>query len=216
MAEPEGVPAFKTFSPSMRVDVLVSDWRSELDPALPQEAKETALYGRAWEAYQEGDYGFGLWLWHESDRLQNAFNGSVREVTRVVGPGRYFGFSHRRAVAERVPLEKVYRPRKGDMSTPRTDATVLPHYQLLCVYLVKARDRDPRTKALLEISLGELEERRRADRFIPHFETFRRLFERPATPPAAASPAPTTAVGSTPEPPATTSPPKRKARAKPS
>jgi hypothetical protein len=183
MGEPGDVPTFKVFSPTMRVDVLVSDWRNELDPALPQEAKEAALYGRAWEAYQEGDYGFGLWLWHESDRLQNAFNGSVREVTRVVGPGRYFGFSHRRSVAERVPLEKVYRPRKGDMSTPRTDAYILPQYQLLCVYLVKARDGDPKSKALLEISLGEFEERRRADRFLPYFETFRRLLERPASPP---------------------------------
>jgi len=217
MAEPEGVPTFKTFSPTMRVDVLVSDWRSELDPALPHEAKEAALYGRAWEAYQEGDYGFGLWLWHESDRLQNAFNGSVRDVTRVVGPGRYFGFSHRRAVAERVPLEKVYRPRKGDMSTPRTDAYVLPQYQLLCVYLVKARDGDPKTKALLEISLGELEERRRADRFIPHFETFRRLFERPAAPAAAAvGPAPAPPSATPPDSVPAATPPKRKSRTKPS
>ncbi|HEV8049480.1 MAG TPA: hypothetical protein VGP88_02685 [Thermoplasmata archaeon] len=216
MAEPEGVPTFKTFSPTMRVDVLVSDWRSELDPALPQEAKEAALYGRAWEAYQEGDYGFGLWLWHEADRLQNAFNGSVREVTRVVGPGRYFGFSHRRAVAERVPLEKVYRPRKGDMSTPRTDAYVLPQYQLLCVYLVKARDGDPRTKALLEISLGELEERRRADRFIPHFETFRRLFERPAAPPPGSVPTAVPPAPPVPETAPATPAPKRKSKAKPS
>ena len=175
------MPPFKSFSPTMRVDVLVSDWRSELDPELGHEEKETALFGRAWEAYQEGDYGFGLWLWHETDRLTNAFNGSVREVTRVVGPGRYFGFSHRKAVAEKVPLDKVHRPRKGEMSTPRTDAYVLPHYQLLCVYLVRARDGDPRSKALLEISLGELEERRRADKFVPYFETFRRLLERPAT-----------------------------------
>jgi hypothetical protein len=135
-------------------------------------------------------------------------------VTRVVGPGRFFGFSHRRAVAERVPLEKVYRPRKGDMSTPRTDAYILPQYQLLCVYLVKARDGDPRSKALLEISLGELDERRRADRFLPHFETFRRLLERPAAPPAgAAGPTPVAAPPVPgPAPPA----PKRKGRAKPS
>lgn len=190
MAEPSGVPAFKSFSATMRVDVLISDWRSELAPELSTEQKETGLYGRAWEAYLEGDYGFGLWLWHECDRLQNAFQGSVREVTRVVGPGRYFGFSHRRAVAERVPLERVYRPRKGDMSTPRTDAFVLPHYILLCVYLVKAQDGDPKSKALLEISMGELEERRRADRFVTHFETFRRLLERPAAPPAPAPVAP--------------------------
>jgi hypothetical protein len=214
MSEPGEVPTFKKFSPTMRVDVLVSDWRNALDPALPQEAKETALYGQVWEAYQEGDYGFGLWLWHESDRLQNAFNGSVREVTRVVGPGRFFGFSHRKAVAERVPLEKVYRPRKGDMSTPRTDAYILPQYQLLCVYLVKARDGDPRSKALLEISLGELDERRRADRFIPHFETFRRLFERPASPAAGAAPPTPAAAPPAPEP--APSAPKRKGRAKPS
>ncbi|MCI4326550.1 MAG: hypothetical protein L3K16_02800 [Thermoplasmata archaeon] len=215
MAEPGGVPPFKTFSPTMRVDVLVSDWRSELDPTLPEEAKETVLYGRAWETYQEGDFGFGLWLWHESDRLQNAFNGSVREVTRVVGPGKYFGFSHRRAVAEKVPLEKVYRPRKGDMSTPRTDAYILPQYQLLCVYLVKAREGDPRSKALLEISLGELEERRRADRFIPHFETFRRLLERPASPPGETPPA-APAAETAPAPPTPAPAPKKKGRAKPS
>jgi hypothetical protein len=215
MAEPGGVPTFKTFSPTMRVDVLVSDWRSELDPTLPEEAKETALYGRAWETYQEGDFGFGLWLWHESDRLQNAFNGSVREVTRVVGPGKFFGFSHRRAVAEKVPLEKVYRPRKGDMSTPRTDAYILPQYQLLCVYLVKARDGDARSKALLEISLGELEERRRADRFIPHFETFRRLLERPASPPGE-TPAAAPAADAPPAPSTPAPAPKKKGRAKPS
>ncbi|MCI4322346.1 MAG: hypothetical protein L3K05_08595 [Thermoplasmata archaeon] len=217
MAEVGAVPTFRTFSSTMRVDVLVSDWRSELDPELGREQKETALYGRVWEAYQEGDYGFGLWLWHETDRLQNAFEGSVREVTRVVGPGHYFGFSHRRAVAERVPLDKVYRPRKGDMSTPRTDAYVLPQYQLLCVYLVKALDGDPRSKALLEISLGEVEERRRADKFFPHFETFRRLLERPvaaASPPAPASPVASPAPPPTPPEPAEKKP--RARRAKPS
>jgi pyruvate/2-oxoglutarate dehydrogenase complex dihydrolipoamide acyltransferase (E2) component len=219
MPEPSGVPAFKTLSPTMRVDVLVSDWRSELDPALSQEQKETELYGKVWEAYQEGDFGFGLWLWHESDRLQNAFNGSVREVTRVVGPGRFFGFSHRKAVAEKVPLDKVYRPRKGDMSTPRTDAIVLPHYQLLCVYLINARGGDARSKALLEISLGEMDEKRRADRFLPHFETFRRLLERPAapageTPPAATPPTPP-APEPTPAPAAAdAAPPKARRRAK--
>lgn len=213
MADPSGVPPFKSFSATMRVDVLISDWRSELDPELSVEQKETALYGRAWEAYQEGDFGFGLWLWHECDRLQNAFQGSVREVTRVVGPGRYFGFSHRKAVAERVPLERVYRPRKGDMSTPRTDAYVLPQYQLLCVYLVKAQSGDPKSKALLEISLGEVDERRRADRFVTHFETFRRLLERP-TAPAAPAPvaAPPPAVA--PSPPAETPPKKRAPRRK--
>ncbi|MCI4325041.1 MAG: hypothetical protein L3K00_04045 [Thermoplasmata archaeon] len=203
MSDPSGVPTFKSFSATMRVDVLISDWRSELDPELTVEQKETALYGRAWEAYQEGDFGFGLWLWHECDRLQNAFQGSVREVTRVVGQGRYFGFSHRRAVAERVPLERVYRPRKGDMSTPRTDAYVLPQYQLLCVYLVKAQSGDPKSKALLEISVGELDERRRADRFVTHFETFRRLLERPAAPPAGSAPpaaAPAPAAAPPPEP----------------
>lgn len=215
MADPSGVPTFKSFSATMRVDVLVSDWRSELDPDLTTEQKETALYGRAWDAYQEGDYGFGLWLWHECDRLQNAFQGSVREVTRVVGPGRYFGFSHRRAVAERVPLERVYRPRKGDMSTPRTDAYVLPQYQLLCVYLVKAQGGDPKSKALLEISLGELDERRRADRFVTHFETFRRLLERPAAPPTEVAPSPPAAPPASPPAPAT--PPKKRAtRRKPS
>ena len=80
------------------------------------------------------------------------------------------------------------------MSTPRTDAYILPQYQLLCVYLVKARDGDPKSKALLEISLGEFEERRRADRFLPYFETFRRLLERPASPPAAGTTAATAAV----------------------
>ena len=36
MGEPGDVPTFKVFSPTMRVDVLVSDWRNELDPALPR------------------------------------------------------------------------------------------------------------------------------------------------------------------------------------
>jgi hypothetical protein len=215
MPEPGAVPPFKALSPTMRVDVLVSDWRSELDPALSSEEKETALYGKVWEAYQEGDYGFGLWLWHESDRLQNAFNNSVREVTRVVGPGHFFGFSHRRAVAEKVPLEKVYRPRKGDMSTPRTDAFVLPHYQLLCVYLIHAREGDAKSKALLEISLGEMDEKRRADRFLPHFDTFRRLLERPTAPPPEGSPSSTSepAAAATPAP-AAPAPAKPRGRSK--
>lgn len=177
----------------MRVDALVSDWRAALDPELPTEEKERALYGQAFEAYQEGDFGFGVWCWHECDRLTNAFNGSVREVTRVLGPGRYFGFSHRRAVAERVPIEKVYRPRKGDMSTPRTDAIILPQYQLLCAYLVRAHQGDAKAKAQLEIALGEQEDRRRADAFFRHFETFKRLLERPVapeSPPGAAKVAP--------------------------
>jgi hypothetical protein len=178
VAQPTEVPPFRELSPSMRVDALLGDWKSEVPPDLPAEEREGQLYARAWESYLEGDYGFGLWCWGECDRLTNAFNGSVREVTRVLGPGHYFGFSHRRAVAERVPLEKVYRPRKGDMSTPRPDAIVLPYYQLLCVYAVRAESGDPKARAQLEIALSELDTRRRADPYLKHFETFRSLLER--------------------------------------
>ena len=162
----------------MRVDVLISDWKAALSPELPEEDRERELYGKGWEAYLAGDYGFGLWCWHECDRLTNNLSGNIREVTRVVGPGRYFGFSHRRVVALAVPIERIYRPRKGDMSTPRTDAFVLPHYQVLCVYLAHAQSGDVKAKALLEIALGELEDRRRADPFLRHFETFRDLYAR--------------------------------------
>ncbi|HEY6238703.1 MAG TPA: hypothetical protein VIZ68_05925 [Thermoplasmata archaeon] len=187
MTEPAEVPTLRAFSPTMRVDALVSDWRAARNPKLSSEEQERELYGQAWEAYLEGDFGFGLWCWHECDRLTNAFIGAVREVTRVLGPGRYFGFSHRRAVAEKVPVEKIYRPRKGDMSTPRTDAIILPQYQLLCVYLVRAHSGDPKAKAQLEIALGEHEDRRRADAFGRHFDTFKRLLERPPAPESAAA-----------------------------
>ncbi|MCI4339567.1 MAG: hypothetical protein L3J68_04465 [Thermoplasmata archaeon] len=193
MSAPAGVPPLKEFSPSMRVDVFISDWRAGLDPEISGEEKERQLYGLSWEAYLDGDYGFGLWCWHECDRLTNNLNGNVREVTRILGPGRYFGFSHRRAVAVEVPVERIYRPRKGDMSTPRTDAFVLPHYQVLCVYLVRASTGDPKAKAQLEIALLELEERRRADPFLRYFETFRELLTRTSTataPPAAPPPKP--------------------------
>jgi len=202
------VPLLKEFSPTMRVDVLVSDWKAGLDPAGPEEERERELYGRAWEAYRDGDYGFGLWCWHECDRLTNNLNGNIREVTRVLGPGRYFGFSHRKVVARAVPIDRIYRPRKGDMSTPRTDAFVLPHYQVLCVYLAHADAGDPKARALLEIALGELEDRRRTDPFLRHFETFRDLLARTkaaATPPAAPAAA---AVPSSPPP----SPPARRPR----
>ncbi|HEV2317843.1 MAG TPA: hypothetical protein VGV89_09785 [Thermoplasmata archaeon] len=178
MASPPPVPEFKSFSATMRVDALVSDWRAEVAPELKTEEKERALYERIWEAYLEGDYGFGLWCWHECDRLTNALGGSIREATRVVGAGRYLGFSHRKAIALKVPLELVYRPRKGDMSTPRPEALVLPHYQVLCVYAVRAEGDDKKAKAQLEIALGELEDRRRADPYLKHFETFRQLLER--------------------------------------
>lgn len=178
----------------MRVDALLSDWRAELLPELAPEERERRLYDRAWSAYLEGDFGFGLWCWFECDRLTNALRGGVRDVTRVLGSGRYLGFSHRRAIAERVPLDRVYRPRKGDMSTPRTDAFVLPAYQVLCVYAVRAKAGDAKSRALLDIALGELEERRRADPFTPHFETFRRLLDRPeatgTSPPYPPTPAP--------------------------
>jgi len=195
MASPPEVPPRKEFSPTMRVDVLVSDWKAALDPEISNEEKERQLYGQAWEAYLSGDYGFGLWCWNECDRLTNNLNGNVREVTRILGPGHYFGFSHRRAVAAEVPIDRIYRPRKGDMSTPRTDAFVLPHYQVLCVYLLRAESGDPKAKALLEIALGELEDRRRADPFLRHFETFRDLLRRTsgaagAGAPAAATPSP--------------------------
>ncbi len=178
----------------MRVDVFVSDWKAAASPEIPVEDREREIYGQAWEAYLDGDFGFGLWLWHECDRLTNNFGGNVREVTRVVGPGRYFGFSHRKAVALKVPIERIYRPRKGDMSTPRTDAFVLPHYQVLCVYLAQSAAGDPKAKALYEIAIGELEDRRRADPFLRHFETFRDLLARTSSAPvdsaAAAAPAP--------------------------
>jgi hypothetical protein len=190
----------KEFSPSMRTDLMVADWRAALPDELSVEEKERRLYGAVWDAYMEGDYGFGLWLWHECDRLTNNLNGNVREVTRILGPGHYFGFSHRRAIAGAVPIERIYRPRKGDMSTPRTDAFVLPHYQVLCVYLVKAEAGDTKAKALLEISLGELEDLRRNDAFLKHFETFRDLVHRtkaageaPSSPPTVPLAAPASA-----------------------
>jgi hypothetical protein len=204
MAAPSGVPPMKELSPSMRTDLMVADWRAALDPELSVEEKERQLYGSVWDAYMEGDYGFGLWLWHECDRLTNNLNGNVREVTRILGPGRYFGFSHRRAIATAIPIERIYRPRKGDMSTPRTDAFVLPHYQVLCVYLVKAEAGDTKARALLEISLGELEDLRRNDAFLKHFETFRDLVNRTkaagmAPPPVSAS-APAAPAAETPAP----------------
>lgn len=162
----------------MRVDLFVDDFRSEIPPEIPAEERERRLYDRVWAAYQEGDYGFGLWCWKECDRLTVALNHRLADVTRVLGPGRYFGFSHRRAVAEQVPLERIYRPRRGDMSTPRTDAFVLPHYQLLCVYLVHAARGDSKVTAQLTIALGELEEQRRADPMLRFFETFRDLLTR--------------------------------------
>jgi len=187
MAGATEVPPLKEFSPSMRVDLLISDWKAAIDPELSQEEQERALYAQAWDAYREGDYGFGLWCWHECDRLTNNLNGNIRDVTRILGPGHYFGFSHRRVVAEAVPVDRIYRPRKGDMSTPRTDAFVLPHYQVLCVYLVRAATGDARAKATLAIALGELEDQRRADPFLRHFETFRDLLARtsgnPSPPP---------------------------------
>jgi hypothetical protein len=201
VAAPADVPAPKEFSPTMRVDVLIADWKAAIPIELPEEQRERRLYDRAWQAYRDGDYGFGLWCWHECDRLANAFGNNVREVTRVLGPGRYFGFSQRKAVASAVPVERIYRPRKGDMSTPRTDAFVLPHYQVLCVYLVRAASGDPKAKAQLEIALGELEDRRRADPFLRYFETFRALFERPeGAPPPAAAPAAAAPPDGTPRP----------------
>ncbi len=180
------IPEFRTISASMRVDLLISDWRAELLPEWSPEEKARRLYAKAWDAYQEGDYGFGLWCWHECDRLTLAFQGNVREANRVLGPGHYFGFSHRRAVAERVPLERIYRPRKGDMSRPRPDAFVLPHYQVLCIHALRATSGDPTAKAQYEIALGELEEIRRADPYLRFFDTFRDLLVRTAN----ATPAP--------------------------
>jgi hypothetical protein len=199
VTDPPEVPLYREMSPTMRVDVMVSDWRAELLPELSAEEKERRLYEQAWSAYLEGDFGFGLWCWFECDRLTNAFKGSVREVTRVLGSGKYLGFSHRKALAQKVPLERVYRPRKGDMSTPRPDAFVLPTYQLLCAYAVRAKGGDAKAQALLDIALGELEERRRADPFSSHFDTFRRLLDRPLTP-ANTPPAPAPTPG-TPAPP---------------
>ncbi len=209
MAEPPAVPPFRQFSSTMRVDALVSDWKAGFDPDVGNEERERRIYEQAWQEYLEGDFGFGLWCWRECDRLTNAFSGRVREVTRVLGAGRYFGFSHRRAVAENVPIDRVYRPRKGDMSTPRTDALVLAPYQLLCVYAVRAQGGDPKAKAQLEIALGESEERRRADPFLPHFETFRKLLERASAPPVppAGSPAPAGPPAAEAPPPAPPSPP---------
>ena len=174
----------------MRVDLLISDWKAGLPPEVAEEERERQLYGQAWEAYQDGDHGLGLWCWHECDRLTNNLGGNVREVTRVLGPGRYFGFSHRKVLALEVPIERIYRPRKGDMSTPRPDAFVLPHYQVLCVYFAQAAQGDPKARALLEIALGELEDRRRADPFLRHFETFRDLWQRTQASPAATKPRP--------------------------
>jgi hypothetical protein len=191
MGSPTAPPEFKTYSPTMRVDALISDWRASLAPELSAEERERGLYEQAFAAYLEGDYGFGQWCWFECDRLTNALGGSVREVTRVLGPGKYFGFPQRRAVAERVPLEHVHRPRKGEMSTPRTDAVVLAGYQLLCVYEVRAKAGDAKSKALLEIALGETEERRRADPYMKHYETFRDLLNRAAV--ASSPPAPSSA-----------------------
>jgi hypothetical protein len=182
----------------MRVDLLLSDWRATLTSDAPQETRERELYSRAWDAYQEGDHGFGMWCWLECDRLTNNLNGNVREVTRILGEGRYLGFSHRKVLALEIPIERIYRPRKGDMSTPRPDAFVLPHYQVLCVYFAQAASGDAKAKALLEIALGELEDRRRADPFLRHFETFRDLWKRTSAAPSPPSAAPAAPAASRP------------------
>ncbi len=208
------VPPRKELSPSMRVDVMVADWKASLAPELPAEERERDLYGRAWEFYQEGDHGFGLWCWHECDRLTNNLNGNIREVTRILGAGHYLGFSHRKILAQEVPIERIYRPRKGDMSTPRTDAFVLPHYQVLCVYLAQATSGDPKAKALLEIALGELEDRRRADPFLRHFETFRDLLARTSAAAAGQTARPPTTVGGTPLSPTAPSPRRKRSPTK--
>ncbi|MFZ0700170.1 MAG: hypothetical protein WAN74_08320 [Thermoplasmata archaeon] len=192
------VPKFVEFSPTIKVDLIVSDWRAELLPEWSSEQKERRLYDQAWGAYSTGDYGFGLWCWHECDRLSNALSNNVREVTRVLGPGRYFGFSQKKAVAEAVPFDRIYRPRKGDMSRPRPDSYVLAHYQLLCVYAVRAQSGDPKAKAQLEIALGDVENQRRADPFLRHFEAFQSILAR--------GEAETSSVASAPE--ATRAPPK--------
>ncbi len=177
------VPAFKTFSPTMRVDAFLGDWRANLPIELTAEEREAQLYGEAWKEYLTGDYGFGLWCWHETDRLTSSFAGGVKEVTRGLGPGRFFGFSHRRAVAEKLPLDRIHRPRKGEMSRPRPEAIVLANYQLLCTYLVHAKLGDPKAKAQYEIALLDLEDRRRPDPYLKFFETFRDLLERSAKAP---------------------------------
>lgn len=174
------VPEFRSISSTQRVDLLLLDWRAELLPEWSTEEKVRQLYERAWNAYQEGDYGFGLWCWHECDRLTLALQGNIRETNRVLGPGHYFGFSHRRAVVERVPFDRIYRPRKGDMSRPRPDAFVLPHYQVLCIHAWRAAGGDPAAKAQYAIALGELEELRRADPYLRFFDTFRDLLTRTA------------------------------------
>lgn len=168
----------------MRVDALLGDWRANLPMESTVEEREAGLYGEAWKEYLTGDYGFGLWCWHETDRLTNSFNGSLKEVTRVLGPGHFFGFSHRRAVAEKLPLDRIHRPRKGEMSTPRPEAIVISNYQLLCTYLVHAKLGDPKARAQYEIALLDLEDRRRADPYLKFFETFRDLLERSEKSPA--------------------------------
>ena len=188
MPGPPAPPEFKALSPTMRVDLMISDWRAALPIEMGPEEQERELYERAFSTYLEGDYGFGLWCWQECDRLTNALEGNLREVTRVLGPNRYFGFSHRRAVAERIPLDRVYRPRKGDMSTPRTDAFVLAPYQLLCVYEARAAAGDAKSKALLEIALGESEDRRRADPYMRYYQTFHEILSRPTADAAAPVP----------------------------
>lgn len=205
------VPKFAEFSPTIKVDLIVSDWRAELLPEWSSEEKERRLYDRAWEAYTDGDYGFGLWCWHECDRLANALGNNLREVTRVLGPGRYFGFSQKKAVAEAVPFDRIYRPRKGDMSRPRPDSYVLAHYQLLCVYAVRARSDDPKAKAQLEIALGDVENQRRADPFLRHFEAFQSILARSDSG-APAEPAPATRTADAPAEPETRPPPKSSRR----
>lgn len=197
MAEGD-VPEFTSISPTQRVDLLISDWRAEMLPEWSPEEKIRRIYGQAWEAYQHGDYGFGLWCWHECDRLTLALQGNIREATRVLGAGRYFGFSHRKAVAEKVPFDRIYRPRKGDMSRPRPDALVLPHYQVLCVHALRAAGGDPAAKAQYEIALGELEELRRADPYLRFFDTFRDLLARTAN--VVAAPAASPPAGPPPKP----------------
>jgi len=62
---------------------------------------------------------------------------------------------------------------------------------------VKAATGDPKAKAQLDIALLELEDRRRADPFLRHFETFRDLLQRTSSTPATESAPPTSAPAST-------------------
>ena len=179
----------REFSPTMRVDVLVSDWRASSPPISRRNAGARSVRQGVGSLPGGRLRVRSVVLARGRPPHEQPWVGTSGRSTRILGPGKYFGFSHRKWSPP--------GPDRTDLPTPQGGHEHAP-YRRVRPPALSGADRLPRPserrgregEGVARDLPRRARDRRRADPFLRHFETFRTILERATAPPGpAAAPA---------------------------